>query len=65
MLLALNVFLAKSYILENKCMAEITICRKSLTKENIGCYYCIYFDQGRYWELLLKVCVCFVLYFNC
>ena len=43
-------------------MTEIKLCQKSFDEDNIGCYYCVYFDQGRYWGLLLKVILRYVLY---
>ena len=28
-------------------MTEIELCQKSLDEDNIGRYYCVYFDQDR------------------
>ena len=42
-------------------MTEIKLCRKSFDEDNTGCY-CVYFDQGRYRGLLLKVILHYVLY---
>ena len=33
-----------------------------LDEDNIGGYHCVYFDQDRYWGLLLKVILHYVLY---
>ena len=34
---------------------EFSECRKSIDESQIGKYYCVYFDEGRYWGRLLKV----------
>ena len=43
-------------------MTDIELCQKSPDEDNIGRYYCVYFDQDRNWGLLLKVILHYVLY---
>ena len=43
-------------------MNDIELCQKSPDEDNIGRYYCVYFDQDCNWGLLLKVILHYVLY---